>query len=284
MKNVVFGSFLALIAYLLLALGFVFQKKGIKIFSAERKGSDFAFWISGLILININPLFNFFALQLVPSYVVNSISALTIVFTILLSAFILKERLYKTDFFYMIMITLMIAGITFLTKDIKQVSPPFIKSLVFALLPVVLFLFLLPFLHLAGKLKAKGNGSVPKLIEVILPSITSGSMAGFMVIAMKLVQLDKGSNFSFDYLKSIYLYLFLLNGFVSFIAIQIAYKNGAMIMIAPLQYGFTVLYPIFASFFLFPLNYNITQYLLTATFTLTIFICIRGIVLKHSNQ
>ncbi len=281
MKNSIIGILLGTLAYFLLALGFVFQKKGIAIFSKERKASDYIFWISGLILININPLINFFALNLVPSYVINAISALTIVFTILLSAALLKEKLYASDFVYIFAITFMIAAITMKTKDVSQNMPPLSHSLFFALLPIVLFILLLPFKHLVSKSESLNNGSMPALINVIIPSITSGAMAGFMVIAMKLLQLDKGQNLSISYLSSLYLYLFLLNGLISFIAIQIAYKNGSMIMIAPLQYGFTVLYPIIASLFLFPVNSSFVESLDIIALTISIFISIWGILSKH---
>ena len=277
------GALLGILAYFLLALGFVFQKKGIGIFSKERKRSDFIFWISGLILININPFINFFALNLVPSYVVNAISALTIVFTILLSALLLKEKLFTSDIIYIIGITIMIAAITFKTKDTPQLMPPFILSFIFAVLPIILFFLILPFMHLASKNQLEGKGSMPAFIKVIIPSITSGSMAGFMVVAMKLLQLDKGSQLKLTYFSSIYLYLFLLNGLISFIAIQIAYKNGSMIMIAPMQYGFTVLYPIIISLFLFPLKNGFFESFDIIAMTLAIFIFIWGIVVKHNN-
>lgn len=281
MKNTIVGILLGILAYFLLALGFVFQKKGIAIFSKERKVSDYIFWISGLVLININPLINFFALNLVPSYVINAISALTIVFTIILSAALLKEKLYASDFVYIFAITFMIAAITMKTKDVSQNIPPLSSCLFFALLPIILFTLLLPFRHLVSKAKSLKYASMPTLINVIIPSITSGAMAGFMVIAMKLLQLDKGQNLSISYLSSLYLYLFLLNGLISFIAIQIAYKNGSMIMIAPLQYGFTVLYPIIASLFLFPVNSSLFESLDIIALTILIFISIWGILSKH---
>ncbi len=282
MSKSIIGALLGIFAYFLLALGFVLQKKGIKIFSKERKSSDFILWISGLILININPFINFFALNLVPSYVINAISALTIVFTIILSAIMLKEKLFGSDIIYIISITIMIVAITFKTKDTSQTMPAFTLSLFFAVLPIILFLLILPFMHLTSKTKADGKGSMPAFIKVIIPSITSGSMAGFMVVAMKLLQLHKGTNLSLSYFSSVYLYLFLLNGLISFVAIQIAYKNGCMIMIAPLQYGFTVLYPIIISLFLFPLKNGFFEAFDILALTLSIFIFIWGIVSKHS--
>lgn len=283
MGKIIIGILLGILAYFLLALGFVLQKKGIGIFSKERKRSDFILWISGLILININPFINFFALNLATSYIINAISALTIVFTVLLSAIILKEKLFPSDIVNILGITFMIVAITLKTKDASQVMPAFSLSFLFAILPIILFLLILPFMHLASKLKEEGKGSMPAFIKVIIPSITSGSMAGFMVVAMKLLQLHKGTNFSFSYFSSIYLYLFLLNGLVSFIAIQIAYKNGSMIMIAPLQYGFTVLYPIIISLFLFPLKNGFSESFNLFSLTLSIFIFIWGIVSKHSD-
>ncbi len=279
--NFLIGILLGTLAYFLLALGFVFQKKGIKIFSAERKPIDFIFWISGLILININPFVNFIALGFVPSYVINAISALTIVFTILLSATLLKEKLFGSDFIYIFAITFLIAVITLKTKDASQNMPVFSLSLIFALAPIVLFLLDLPFVHLTIKGRFKSDSMMPAFSKVIIPSITSGAMAGFMVIAMKLLQLDKGSSLSVKYFNSIYLYLFLLNGLISFIAIQIAYKNGSMIVVAPLQYGFTVLYPVIASLFLFPIQNALIEGLNITALSISIFLCIWGIISKH---
>lgn len=287
MSKTIVGVLLAFLAYFLLALGFVFQKKGIKIFSNEKKASDYIFWISGLILININPILNFFALKFVPSFIVNAISALTIVFTLILSFIFLKEKLFKSDWFYIIDITLAIFLITFVTKDFIQNSFIPGSAIFFAFLPIGIFIFVLIFGHLMSKGKLFSQGSMPafvnSMIKVIIPASTSGAMAGFMVVAMKLLQIDKGANFSILYLSSLYLYLFLLNGLISFIAIQIAYKNGSMIMIAPLQYGLTVVYPIIASLFIFNENKNIRDILTIIFLTIAIFLFIREMLKKHKN-
>ncbi|MFN3412077.1 MAG: DMT family transporter [Exilispira sp.] len=285
MNNSISGILLGILAYFLLALGFVLQKKGINIFSKERKLSDFILWIIGLILININPLVNFFALNMVPTYVINAISALTIVFTIILSALLLKEKIFGSDIIYIIGITIMIVAITFNTKETTQIMPVFKLSIFFALLPILLFFIILIYILKLNKnnsLQKSKNSGFNNFFKVIIPSATSGSMAGFMVVAMKILQLDKGLNLNIKYFSSIYLYLFLLNGLISFIAIQIAYKNGTMIMIAPLQYGFTVLYPIIISLFLFPLKGGFIESLNIIALAISIFISIWGIVSKHS--
>lgn len=285
MNKSIFGILLGILSYFLLALGFVLQKKGINIFSKERKLCDFILWIIGLVLININPLINFFALNMVPTYIINAISALTIVFTIILSALLLKEKIFDSDIIYIIGITIMIVAITFNTKETTQIMPVFKLSLFFALLPILLFIIILPFILKLNKnnsLQKSKNSGLNNFFKVIIPSATSGSMAGFMVVAMKVLQLDKGLNLNIKYFSSIYLYLFLLNGLISFIAIQIAYKNGTMIMIAPLQYGFTVLYPIIISLFLFPLKGGFFESFNIIALTISIFISIWGIVSKHN--
>jgi|GEM_PF-700220 len=286
--NYLNGIFLGTIAYFLLALGFVFQKKGINIFSKERKLKDIIFWVTGLILININPIINFYALKYVPSYVVNSISALTIVFTIILSAFLLKEKIFSSDFIYIAAITLFIVVITFKTKDASQNMPALSSSTFFAILPIIIFFIFILLIFFTTPFKNKGTLNTKKQIfgkslKAIISSSCSGAMAGFMVIAMKLLQMDRGIDLSLLYFKSIYLYLFLLNGLISFIAIQIAYKNGSMVIVAPLQYGFTVLYPVIASLFLFPVENSFFESFNILALTVSIFLSIWGIVLRHQK-
>lgn len=53
------------------------------------------------------------------------------------------------------------------------------------------------------------------------------------------------------YITSLYLYMYLFFAVLSFIALQMAMKNGDMIIIGPLQYSSNIIYPIFATLFVY---------------------------------
>jgi len=277
-NNLLAGIIFAIIAYFILALGFVLQKKGIAIFSPSRKKQDTFFWVLGFILININPVFNFLSLLHIPSYLVNAISGLTIVFTVFLSALLLREKIYKSDILFTILMVISIFNVTFFNSTPTQTLPPKGLVLLFTLLPIVLFLLTIPSLFLKKTNHENQNFSF-FVTRILLPAFSSGSMSGFMVILMKLVQLEKGNTLSLSYLHSLYLYLFLTHGIVSFIAIQVAYKYGKMVAIAPIQYGAQIVYPILASYLLFSLDVVSLQ---IAGFVLLTF-CVVMIVRRHTE-
>ena len=150
-NNTAVGILFAIAAYFILALGFVLQKKGIAIFSPSRKRQDTYFWISGFILININPVFNFLSLLHIPSHLVNAISGLTIVFTVFLSAILLKEKIFKSDILFTVLMVFSIFAVTFFNSTSTQTVPPKKLVLLFTLLPIVLFLLVIPSLFLKKK-------------------------------------------------------------------------------------------------------------------------------------
>ena len=112
MQNVV-GILFALLAVVILASGNVIQKKGSLWMKWEgRKNLKFvkyfAIWLGGFILYNLSLVPNAMASKTLPPYIISAVSGLGITFIIVLSYFFLKEKLFKTDIFYSVIIVVSI--------------------------------------------------------------------------------------------------------------------------------------------------------------------------------
>jgi len=92
--------FTALLGNFLLSLGFSLQKKHVSWLSAKRRGEkvrqgEVIGWTSGFILMNLQPIFNYLALGVLPPNVVAAIGGSNIIFTIVLSYWMLGEKPHR---------------------------------------------------------------------------------------------------------------------------------------------------------------------------------------------
>ncbi len=266
-----------LLCNFLLSLGFVMQKKGIA-WLGRKSGSypsfknDRLLWILGFMLVNISPLFNFLAFGYLGPQIVIAVSGLNIVFTIFLSRLILKNSLLPSDYVFSFLITLCIIGVGLISKqDSNTGHVALFWPLVFFSIP--LFLFILYFI-LRPLLKEKFT----PIIQTVLLAFVAGSMAGYMTILMKLVRMTAQGIDLLAYLKTPYLYFYLLFGILSFVAISLAYRRGSIIVISPIQYGMIVLFPVIATYPIFNQPIQIVQIILFVT----IATCVGMIVSKHA--
>lgn len=229
----------SLISYFILSLGFVLQKKGIKWSGL----SDRILWLAGLLLVQIAPLFNFFSLQRLDASVVTAVSGSNIIFTLFLSRALLGVVLLPADYFYSGLIALSIAGAGLFSVPGGQNSGDFFPWL-FQAFPLLLFglSFLFRTFLAAGK---------ARLAKALVLGLVSGSLAGYMIILMKLLQVRNGLDL-LSYFRSPYLYFYLLSGILSFTAVSLAFRKGPIILISPVQYASMVFYPAVASAFVFP--------------------------------
>lgn len=242
----ILSIFMAITAYTLLSLGFVLQKKGIqwmgwkgpkdKIFY-----SNLTTWIAGFIIMNTYPLPSAIALKNLPPHIVSAFAGWGIIMLVFFSFLLLKEKLYKTDYIFSLLIVVGIVLLNYFEKstgpDTSTAAPRVWGLSILCAVPVILiFIGLLKF--------------PDKKVKTWVFASVSGMCAGLMVITLRLLVVNFGYEVS-SYLGSIYLYLYLGFALLSFIGLQLALKNGPMIAVGPVQYSSTIIYPVFAAFLVF---------------------------------
>jgi drug/metabolite transporter (DMT)-like permease len=237
---------MAVTAYSLLSLGFVLQKKGIqwmgwkgtkdKIFY-----SNLITWIMGFVIMNVFPIPSAIALKNLPPHIVSAFAGWGIIMLVFFSFLLLKEKLYKTDYIFSLLVVAGIVLLNYFEKSTGSVSSiPTLRVWGLVILCAVPVILIFP-----GLLKF-----LSKKVKTWVFASVSGMCAGLMVITLRLLVVNFGYEVS-SYLDSIYLYLYLGSALLSFIGLQLALKNGPMIAVGPVQYSTTIIYPVFAAFLVF---------------------------------
>ncbi len=208
-----------------------------------RRGRSRAFagWLLGFLMMNVVPVFQFIALLGLPANIVAAFAGSSVAFTAIFARFLLGERIGIRRAAWTIALFAAIAGAGLLGRGSagdSGFSP--IALWAFIGLPAVLAAILV-----ASRARRRG-----RRLAVLLAA-ASGCFGGYMVVAMRALQLDAGSELSFSWLSSPYLYAFLVCGFGGFSIVQLAYKDGEMARVAPALYGMQVLWPALASYFVF---------------------------------
>lgn len=239
--TIVAAYFTALLGNFLLSLGFSLQKKHVSWLSAKRRGEkirngEIIGWTMGFILMNVQPVFNYFALGKLAPNIVASIGGSNIIFTIFFSYFLLGEKIKpsKIPAIGLMAISLAYAGL------VGQESSQQFKKEAFWIAFFIPTAFAMLVLLANRKLTAQQLG-------VFLGS-AAGSLGGFMVLCLDALRINHGSDF-FSWVFSIYLYVYLFCGASSFMIKQFAFERGKMNSVAPTFYGFMVLYPSIATYF-----------------------------------
>lgn len=266
----------------LLSLGMVLQKRHVA-WMGHKGSRDAAFrrdllgWLLGFVLMNVAPVTNYFALLGLAANVVSALIGADVAFTALLVAFFLKERLGGAEIAWtaILFVALGLAGFRG-----GSPSPGFSVSpyLLFYVLPVAVGLVaLLARWRLSARDKAapgrEGAATEPgaghaaaasgaaasgtaasgaaagprhgKLAVVF--ACVAGAFGGYMVLTMRALQLAAGNDLV-RWLSTPYLYLYVLGGILSFVTVQLAYKDGSMGTVSPAFYGMQVLWPALASY------------------------------------
>lgn len=257
----------SILAYFLVSLGSVLQKKGIG-WLGHKGDRDAGFfrnrlaWITGFILINLAQVPNFLALRAVNSYVVNAISGLNIVFMVFLSRLILREKVLRSDYLYSAVIFGAIVAANLVDKGVAARSVSFFYALLFGLGPVVLFAGYILF----GRHRRNGSGD---RVGAIVYAAIGGGLGGLVVTFLKILQMVRVPRLT-GYLLSPYLYTFLVVTTLSFVSMQVAYKKGDMVVVGPVQFSTMVFYPILAAFPIFSLPVNVVQLAFFAAIVLAV--------------
>jgi drug/metabolite transporter (DMT)-like permease len=242
----ILSIFMAVAAYSLLSLGFVMQKKGIRWMGWKGPKdkifySNLVTWIMGFMVMNAFPIPSAIALKNLPPHIVSAFAGWGIVMLVFLSFLLLKEKLYKTDYIFSLLIMIGIVLLDYFEKSAgsaPSTATPQVCGLVILCVVPVIFIF-------TGLLKF-----LDKKVKTWVFASVSGMCAGLMVITLRLLVVNFGYEVS-SYLGSIYLYLYLGSALLSFIGLQLALKKGPMIVVGPVQYSTTIIYPVFAAFLVF---------------------------------
>jgi hypothetical protein len=247
----------AIVCYFSTSLGFVLQKKGISWLDNHgekdrRYYSNLCLWLIGYALLNLAIIPNYLALGVLNSYIVNAISGLNIVFVVFLSKLVLKESIYRLDYFYTFIMCTSIVLINLVDRNVGaamtiQVNYAYLA----AAIPIIIFLIW-------------GIARVTKIIQptsglqAIFLAALGGGMSGSMVTYLKILEIERGMHI-LSYLTSPFLYCFLAVALLSMVAFQLAYKMGAMILVGPAQFATMVFYPVMISYPIFQIPVNPIQ-------------------------
>jgi len=202
-------------------------------------------WIIGFILINVYIVPNTVALKYLAPHLVSSMAGWGIIVMIFFSYLILKEKLYRSDYFYTILI---VVSIIFLHLFEYQESEEKVNISVLIAVAFFPLSLLLPALL----------RFVSKRIKTILFAALSGISAGLIIVMMKVLVTFLGFDVP-SYLASPYFYLYLFFSIAAFITLQVAYKLGQMMTVGPIQYSAVIIYPALCSFLVFGKHINLVQ-------------------------
>lgn len=254
--------FLALVGNAILSLGMVLQKrhvgwiggKGDAVQTNRRR--DQVFWGLGFFLMNIQPVFNWFALLGLPANIVAAAAGSNVAFTALFSVPLLGERMGKRGLSWTALLFSAIALAGF--RGGASGGAFRIMALWLALaLPLGVGLVLLGLRRKRGAVLATGIAAA------------AGALGGSMLLSLGALGLASGSP-SLGWLASPYLYSYLVGGISAFGLVQIAYKDGSMSSTAPAYYGLQVLWPALASYFVFGVPFDPFQFLAFALICLSV--------------
>lgn len=253
---------LSLFGYSIFATGNVLQKKGVACLHWRGERDDkfrqnLLIWGTGILLTYILSMIpTGIASKNLPPYIVSAISGWSISVVIILSHLLLKEKLFFTD----ILFSGIIIACIFLIGIVQEPNP------FFNINEVALYLFIfLPFLLLVPAF----SNMVGQKFKAILFAVFGGIGDGLAIVLINLGVKEFGTSIM-GYITSPYLYIYVFIGFATATALQFAYKNGEMVLIAPLQTSVNIIYPIICSYFVFDVPLSPVQ---LAAIALILFSC-----------
>jgi multidrug transporter EmrE-like cation transporter len=226
---------LAFLAYSLLGGGLVLMKKGIAWLGwrGPREGrfyKNLAVWTAGFLLMNLYIVPATVALKRLDSHVVASVAGWGVVVLVVLSRLILGERAVPSDLAH----TALIVGGIVVLNLLEQ--PAAGQTLA---LPAYISVALAPFAIVGLALFVRTTPAVGATLWAAI----SGMATGLLVMTMKILVGEHGLAVR-AYFASPYLYLYLLFSLLSFVALQVSLRRGALIAVGPVQYSAGILVPV----------------------------------------
>lgn len=194
-------------------------------------------WITGFLLMNLYGIPSAVALKQLPSHIVAAFAGWGIVLLVFLSHWLLKEKLYRSDFIFSLLIVAGICVLNLFEKAATKSPVNYTGLTIMLAFPVGLFI--------GGVVTP-----LPIKIRIMVLAAVCGITAGVMVVALKL--LVQGYNYQVAlYFHSLYFYIYIAAALLSFVALQMACKKGSMMIIGPVQYSMTIIYPVAAAVWVF---------------------------------
>ncbi len=242
--------FLALLAYTLLSFGFILMKKGIawigyKGDKDKTYYQNLSLWIMGFIIMNTTIVPNAVALKFLEPHIVSAFAGWGVIVLVFLSHLILREKLFRSDLIYAVLIFLSILFLNLFEHKDEQTT---------VRIPYFIFLSILPLFILASAFLR----ATSKRLKPILFAGVSGISTGMIIVTIKLLVTFSGFKV-ISYLSSSYLYIYLFFSIAAFITLQASYKLGHMILVGPVQYSAAIIYPVLCSYFVFGNKIEIIQ-------------------------
>lgn len=241
---------MALTAYFCLSFGFILMKIGINWMGWKEKKNKIYYnnlfiWIAGLIITNIYGVPCALALKNLPPHIVSVFAGWGIVILVYLSYFLLKEKIFKTDYLFSFLIILGIFLLNYFKKDSFTETIQIPGIYILGIVPIILFFL--------GFVK-----NITKSVKTAIYGIVSGFSAGLMIVFLRILVLKYQYQVGL-YFTSPFSYLYIIFALLSFIALQFAFKHGPMMITGPAQYSTTIVYPLFAAWLIFHDQINLLQ-------------------------
>jgi multidrug transporter EmrE-like cation transporter len=266
--SIAIAALLALTAYAVLSLGMVLMKKGIAWIGHKgpKDGAwrrDLRTWIAGFLLSNLYVVPSLMALKTLTPHVVAAFAGFGVVVLVLLAAAVLGEKLHRSDITYTAAIfpSIILLNIYELSPGKGALNIPLLAGA--SAFPLLLF----------AAAFAKG---MARPVRAVMFASVSGTATGMVVVLMKTLVELHGFRIG-DYLRSPYVYLYLLFSLSAFISLQLAYRIETMMRTGPVQYGSSIVYPAVCSALVFENTIRPIQIAALAAIVLAV----AGILRKH---
>jgi drug/metabolite transporter (DMT)-like permease len=259
---------LALAAFAVLAAGMILMKKGIAWIGHKgpKDGAwrrDLWTWIAGFLLSNLYVVPSLMALSALTPHIVGAFAGSGVVVLVLLASAVLGEKLFRSDILYTAVVVLS----TILLNVYEPSSGKGVLNI-----PLLAAASAFPLLLFAPAL-AK---SMSRAARAVMFASVSGTSMGMIVVLMKALVETHGFRAG-DYLRSPYVYLYLLFSLTAFIALQLAFRIGSMMRTGPVQYGSSIVYPAVCSALVFG---NVIRPVQVAALA-AIVLAVAGLLRKH---
>ncbi len=196
----------------------------------------FLIWCTGMIVayaFSAVPMI--IASEKLAPHIISALSGFNIALTVVLSHFFLKEKLYRTDMIYGLLI---VGCIVLLSFHLTDTSGELNRTYLYPLLALPI-LVLIPLLF-----------KFDKKHKVALLGVFSGFMMGLSVVMLNILVKQTGA-ISAQIFASPFLYFYLLTGGASVGAAQVAFRIGDVVLFTPVQMVSAMCYPMICSFFLY---------------------------------
>ena len=235
------------------SLGTILQKKGSgwMVHKGNRPKNARALvliWAAGLLVsyaLSAVPLL--IASKGLAPHIISALSGVNIALTVVLSYFLLKEKLHRSDLWFSLLIVGCIALLSFhLTDTSGEVKRKYLYLLLAT--PIIV---LVPLLFKVLKPKH----------EVAMLGVFSGFMMGLSVVMLNIL-VKEFDTISTRIFASPFLYFYLLVGGASIAAAQLAFRLGEVVLFAPIQVVSGMCYPLICSFFLYEAAVGLIQVVL----------------------